>query len=303
MNRKYNYFYKITNNINNHFYYGVHSTDNINDGYMGSGKRLRIAYEKYGMENFSKEILKFFKTQKEAYEYESEIVTESLTDLDACYNIKCGGYGGDVTKITVLDNDGKCLFINKNDERFVNGGLHGVTHGRCVVYNPMTNKNECVSVTDERYVNKEVRGVTLGKMPMKDKNGKCFLIQKKEGLNLGYKPLWEGKHHSQESKNKMSNTSKLRKNQVGEKNSQYGKKWVHIDNGGVIKNVSIKKEELNTYLQNGYVIGRYIPKRKEYPITREELEELSKTHKNKEICAILGVSVSTLKRWRRNIGA
>lgn len=31
---KYYYFYKVTNVINNHFYYGIHCTDNLNDGYM-----------------------------------------------------------------------------------------------------------------------------------------------------------------------------------------------------------------------------------------------------------------------------
>ena len=43
----YHYFYKITNKLNNHYYYGIHSTDNLNDGYMGSGRKLRRAINKY----------------------------------------------------------------------------------------------------------------------------------------------------------------------------------------------------------------------------------------------------------------
>ena len=74
----YHYFYKITNLINGHFYYGVHNTKNLNDGYMGSGVRLQIAYKKYGIENFKKEILKYFDTKEEAFEYEAEVVNETL---------------------------------------------------------------------------------------------------------------------------------------------------------------------------------------------------------------------------------
>jgi hypothetical protein len=46
------YFYKITNKINGKYYYGVHSTNNIEDGYMGSGVVITKAYEKYGIGNF-----------------------------------------------------------------------------------------------------------------------------------------------------------------------------------------------------------------------------------------------------------
>ena len=91
MNKKYHYFYKITNRINHHFYFGVHNTDNINDGYMGSGKRLHVAYKKYGIENFEKTILKYFDTAKEAFEYEAEHVNESLVKDPNCYNIINGG--------------------------------------------------------------------------------------------------------------------------------------------------------------------------------------------------------------------
>lgn len=33
--KKYNYIYKITNHINGKIYIGKHSTDNLNDEYMG----------------------------------------------------------------------------------------------------------------------------------------------------------------------------------------------------------------------------------------------------------------------------
>ena len=56
--------YKITNNIDGKIYIGVHKTKDINDGYMGSGLYLKRAQEKYGIDNFSKEILEIFNSQK-----------------------------------------------------------------------------------------------------------------------------------------------------------------------------------------------------------------------------------------------
>jgi len=91
MKKKYNYFYKISNKVNGHFYFGIHSTDDLEDGYMGSGHRLHEAYQRYGIENFSKEILKFFKTRKEASMYEAEVVNETLVEDKNCYNMRLGG--------------------------------------------------------------------------------------------------------------------------------------------------------------------------------------------------------------------
>lgn len=130
MTYKFNYFYKITNNINGHYYYGVHSTNDINDGYMGSGKRLHWAYKKYGKENFTKEIIKFFENQNDAYEYESIMVTENLTKNDDCYNIKTGGFGGSKNMLVALDNYGESHFVSSDDDRLKTGELHYIWTGR-----------------------------------------------------------------------------------------------------------------------------------------------------------------------------
>jgi hypothetical protein len=43
MNYQYYIVYKITNLLNNKYYIGVHSTDDLNDGYLGSGRQIKEA--------------------------------------------------------------------------------------------------------------------------------------------------------------------------------------------------------------------------------------------------------------------
>ncbi len=94
MNKKYHYIYKITCSINNKFYIGMHSTDNLEDNYMGSGTYLRNSIKKYGRENFVKEILEFFQDRNSLAEREKEIVNEEILKCRECMNIKPGGFGG-----------------------------------------------------------------------------------------------------------------------------------------------------------------------------------------------------------------
>lgn len=72
----------------------MHSTDNLNDGYVGSGKILQYSLSKHGLENHVCEILEHYFTREWLREREAELVcAETLTD-PMCMNIKLGGDGG-----------------------------------------------------------------------------------------------------------------------------------------------------------------------------------------------------------------
>lgn len=83
--------YKITNLVNNKIYIGFHGTNNIDDGYMGSGKLIKKAITKYGVESFSKEVLKIFDNKKEAEDFERLLVNKEFVEREDTYNMSIGG--------------------------------------------------------------------------------------------------------------------------------------------------------------------------------------------------------------------
>ena len=92
--KKIHYLYKILCNVTQRYYIGIHSTSNIDDGYMGSGRRLKASIRKYGVDNFTKEILLFFDTREELVEAEKKAITEDMVTDSNCMNLMGGGTGG-----------------------------------------------------------------------------------------------------------------------------------------------------------------------------------------------------------------
>lgn len=54
--------YKVTNLINRRYYIGRHSTNNLDDNYLGSGKAIINAVKKYGKDTFKKEFAEILKS-------------------------------------------------------------------------------------------------------------------------------------------------------------------------------------------------------------------------------------------------
>lgn len=288
MKRKYNYFYKITNLINNHFYYGIHSTDNLNDGYMGSGHRLHRAYKKYGANNFIKEIIKYFQTREEALNYEEEIVNEQLIQNNNCYNEVIGGGGIKTIGLFPVRNiiTGEQILISKNDDRYTSGEYRTLSYGLTPAVDKYNN-HYLVDKNDERFITGELKKQFEGKVCVKDKNGKLFYVKNNDPKYLSgeyefynknqilvkdingnslmvYKddpryisgeliPYHKGRKHSEEHKRKISEARKRNSN-IKEKQSCYNTKWIHNDKIEI--NKMIKVDNIDEYLQNGWELGR-----------------------------------------------
>lgn len=182
--------YKITNQIDGKIYVGSHKTNDLNDNYMGSGKYLKYAQEKYGIENFTKEILFVFDTSEEMYAKEAEIVNEEFLATENTYNLKIGGFGG-------------FGYIN---EMQLNTRWKDALARATKIAKTQKRKWESNEVFSESF--KETIGVRSESFIQASKNG-----------------TFRGKSHTDETKSKIS--IKNAELQRGVRNSQYGTRWIH----------------------------------------------------------------------------
>lgn len=210
--------YKVTNKINGKIYIGSHKTKNLNDNYMGSGKYLKHAQEKYGLENFTKEILFVFDTPEQMYKKEAEIVNDDFLAEENTYNLKTGGFGG----FDFINATGKNLYGNNGKTTNVQDDL---ARGR------QTKKN--LKIANPEYARR---------------------INEKISNSLkGHPGTFNGRQHTAETKKVIGEKSSI--HQTGNKNSQFGTCWVtHSELG----NKKIHKEDLDKFLVLGYTKGRRI---------------------------------------------
>ena len=117
------YIYMIVNKINNKKYIGKRKCKNDieKDNYMGSGKILKLAFLKYGKENFDKIIIDICKNEKELDDREKYwIAFYKACESKEFYNIAEGGNGGNTYKGKTnkeIKAIGKKISINNSGDK------------------------------------------------------------------------------------------------------------------------------------------------------------------------------------------
>lgn len=95
--------YEIKNNINGKSYIGQYSGESF-DKYFGSGKLIKSAIKKYGLENFSKIVLEECFNKNELNEKEIFWI-DKLKTIENGYNLTEGGTGGDLSEFIKYDDN------------------------------------------------------------------------------------------------------------------------------------------------------------------------------------------------------
>ena len=94
MEKEFNYVYLTTNIVNGKQYVGSHSTNNIDDNYLGSGRYFLKSLRKEGKQNFKREVLKECIDILEARGLEGTYIEKHNTLYPNGYNLSPkGGIG------------------------------------------------------------------------------------------------------------------------------------------------------------------------------------------------------------------
>jgi hypothetical protein len=193
-NKKYYYVYKTVNDVNNKEYIGFHSTDDLEDGYLGSGKLLLQAIEKYGIEHFHKTILYMFDNKKDAEDCERKLVNKEYVERRDTYNLSIGGnvcilfgenngfYGKHHTKASIEkikeknkefyeQNGSPLIGINtfETDDVIINGIRYNSFSDACNKLNLCKNKVQHLLLLENNgYVDKEKQKIFVDFMTYKE---------------------------------------------------------------------------------------------------------------------------------------
>lgn len=287
-----------------YYYYGVHSTniDPQYDNYYGSGTNVKKLREKYGKDCFNKEILEFFPSKKDALLAEDALVPTTLLDDEFCLNKIQGGGNFDSSgmkftdeqkeiiskrfkgrkrtqesirkmietrrkrgtdkhseatkkklsdiqksKITITKND-KTKRISKNElEQFLQDGWS-------IGYSEERNKKVSISKIGEKNPNygKPVSKETIEKM----------LETKRKNNTLS---------HSEETREKLATLNRKKANDTEfRKRLSEACKGVNTWSKGRIsmkkngKVITVKKEDVDKFLNEGWIKGRLTKKEREF---------------------------------------
>jgi len=209
--RTYHIIYRTTCDITGKWYIGMHSTDKLDDGYLGSGMHLWRSIDKYGKDHHRVEIIEYLSDRKSLSERERELLKEAKKD-PLCMNIAWGGEGYYDRPPTTEETAAKLSKASKNyvrtkewyekavATRMANDGYNVTSETKEKIRTALTGK----TLTEEHKQKISIGGTGQKRTEETCKNISKALKGKKFKSGLDRKPV---------SKETRENTSKIRMGQ------------------------------------------------------------------------------------------
>ena len=266
------------------YYYGQHTTDNLDDGYKGSGGALKKYYKEHP-HDFIKEILSFHDSYEELNQAEYDIIHDALND-PMCLNIREGGFRNDEETCRRISKSNKGYKPKEATRKKLSDGnkafsMWCVENNRpyrntksTYVRTPEYRKKLSDSLKQWNKDNPRPKKPKVDKRKFKtDEERSAFFSQKRTESNTGRMWMNDGKNeafvtrevvseyisngyvigriyrstgvkYSEESKAKMSQKKK---------GLYLGVKWMHDDNGNT---TFAYPDRVQEYLDKGWKLGR-----------------------------------------------
>ncbi len=212
--------YRTTNLLNGRYYIGMHSTENVDDGYLGSGRRLKAEVKKYGRENFERIVIDDLASKEAMSNLEASLVTEEVLRDPLCLNLKIGGEGG-------WDHLNTPEGVDQRRKTFVHRNRAG----------------------QEAFLKRldEDAKFRIQHLKMLEGARKQAQIVRTEKYPNG---TFANKRHTTATCDRMRVSHQGKHD--GEKNSQFGTCWMSKD----LVAVKVKRHQVDEHLLNGYSRGR-----------------------------------------------
>lgn len=261
----YGYIYKTTNILNNKIYIGKRK-GKFNKNYLGSGKYLLNAVNKYGKSNFKVEVIEWCKDLDDQNQKEIYWISKYRNLDTPMYNISNGGDGGNIYEYL---SDEQAKHVKRKISEYNKLGICGnkgkhlsSEHRRKISESNRGKKLTIEQIQHLREVHKGQKAWNKGLTKDDPRVAKYYRIgytlseETRRKISIGVKNAGIDWSKSDETKKKLSIalSGKPKSNEHKKKlhDKAVGRIWICNAN----ESKMIYPNELDTYLQLGYLKGR-----------------------------------------------
>lgn len=235
------YIYMTTNLINNKKYIGQHKGE-FTHSYLGSGKLIGRAIDKYGKENFTVEILCICVSKDDMINKEKEYIKLYNANTSSnFYNISSGGEWGDV--VSGMSHDDLIKYRDKLSKAVKQSYINNPSLIENRRQAGRKNKNKKHTVETKNKISKTLRDKPPIPMERQMKITKKVLETKRKNNTLNNwinnPHPWIGRKHTDETKKKIAKTVSEKTKGI---NNPRAEKVYLYKNDILIKEFALKKD-------------------------------------------------------------